>query len=292
MKNICFYYQVWYEDKRSVFEALKRFRKVYPTEELILVIAGLKQEEVNFYHEAFTKNIAKAFNITTTDYITIEEFPEMNGNGKDLRCLENNYRDTWFNFSTLWLDKLIKLPSEKTDILVACSDDWIPLEQIPFDYNTDMCGMITSASEWMNIESLMKYLPYKINQDEFIWWPAAGYYMDFKKFKEGYTEKNKAYIKKIVEEVYPPNLGMYLDFICGIWGLYLFDSFKTQNYIMDYNTADHIIAKHGGKLEGDEQTVDEYPEEIYQKSPFISIHSYKTFRNIPVSDEMKLLEIE
>jgi hypothetical protein len=43
MKNVCFFYQVWYDDKRSTYESLKRLRKFHPDEELIVVIAGLKQ---------------------------------------------------------------------------------------------------------------------------------------------------------------------------------------------------------------------------------------------------------
>jgi hypothetical protein len=40
-----------------------------------------------------------------------------------------------------------------------------------------------------------------------------------------------------------------------------------------------------------EQTVDEYPEEIYERTSCISVHSYKTFRNMPISEEMISLNL-
>ncbi len=102
---------------------------------------------------------------------------------------------------------------------------------------------------------------------------------------------DKKYI--LVVNNYPPNVGMFTDFVCGLWILYLLGTNLTNNsYISQYDAAAHVVAKYGGKLEGDEQYVDEYPEDVYQKMPYISLHSYKTFRNIPISDEMKLLGIK
>jgi hypothetical protein len=291
MKNICFYYQVWYDDKRSIYESLKRLRKVHPNEELVVVIAGLKQNKIEEYHKNYTEKIKKLFSITTIDYITIEEFPEMQGNGKDLRCSSDNYRDTWFNFSTLWIDRMVKLPSENVDILMACSDDWMVLEKVPFNYDVDASGMIMGISEWMNGDAMKKHFAYKLDPSKFIWWPAAGCYMNFRKFKQGYNEVNKEYIKKFVENTYAPTLGMYLDFICGLWVVHLFDSFVSTDYIFNIDAGEHIIKKYGGRLDGEEQTIDEYPEEINKRTSCISVHSYKTFRNMPISEEMINLNI-
>lgn len=290
MKNICFYYQVWYKNKRSTYEAIKRLRKVYPNDELILVIAGLKQDEIEIYHKEYTEKIKNIFNIATIDYITMEESPEMLGN--TLRVDQNQHRDTWYNFSLIWLDKMVKLPSENIDILVACSDDWMIMEKIPFNYGVDVSGMITNTSEWMEEELIRKCFQYNLPRSNFMWWPASGCYMNFKKFKEGYNEKNKEYIKEFITNTYSPTLGMYTDFVCGLWALHLFDSFTNSSYILHYDAANHVVAKYGGRMEGDEQYVDEYPEDIYQKTSFISLHSYKTFRNIPISDEMKSLGIK
>jgi len=291
MKNICFYYQVWHKNKLSTYEALKRFRKVYPDDELILVIAGLSQNEIEIYHEEYTEKLKKIFNITTTDYITIEEFPQMLGNS--LRINEDENRDAWYDFSMLWLDKMVKLPSEKTDILVACSDDWMVMEKIPINYDVDASGMIGIIESWMEEESIKKQFPYLQNLDKFIWWPANGHYMNFKKFKQGYNDENKKLMKDFVVNTYAPNVGMFTDFVCGLWILYLLgDNFTNNPYILHYDAANHVVAKYGGRMEGDEQYVDEYPEDIYQKTPFISLHSYKTFRNIPISDEMKSLGIK
>ena len=296
MKNICFFYQVWYDDKRSIYESLKRLRKFHPDDELIVVIAGLKQDEINEYYKTYAQKIETLFNISCIDYITMEEFPGMAGNGKDLKCLDTNYRDTWFNFSELWLDRMVKLPSENVDILMACSDDWMVLEKIPFNNNVDVNGLISDISVWMNGDAMKSNFSYKLNPSKFIWWPAAGCYMNFKKFKQGYNETNKKYIKNFVETTYAPTLGMYLDFICGLWAVHLFDSFSTSDHILQYNARDHIITKYGGIIDKDIQTVDEYPEEIYErktqeKVSCISIHSYKTFKNMPVSDEMINLNI-
>jgi hypothetical protein len=291
MKNKCFFYQVWYDDKRSIYESLKRLRKVHPNDELIIVIAGLKQNEIEEYHKTYTQKIETLFNISCIDYIPMEEFPEMAGNGKDLRCLNNNYRDTWLNFSELWLDRMVKLPSNNVDILMACSDDWMVLKEIPFDYNTDVNGLITDVSEWMNVDAMKNAFPYKLNSSKFPWWPAAGCYINFKKFKQGYNKTNKEYIRNFIETTYSPTLGMYLDFVCGLWAVYLFDDFSISNHILQYNATNHIIIKYGGKLKGEIQTIDEYPEEIGEKNNCISIHSYKTFRNMPISDEMINLNI-
>jgi hypothetical protein len=291
MKNVCFYYQVWYDDKRSIYESIKRLRKFYPGDELIVVIAGLKQDEVEEYHKNYTEKIEKTFNISCIDYITIEEAPEMVGNGKDLRCVKDNYRDTWYNFSSLWLDRMVKLPSENVDILVACSDDWMVLDKIPFDYNVDANGFITNISKWMNEDAMKKNFKYKLDPSKFMWWPASGCYMNFKKFKQGYNEINKEYIKNFVKNTYDPTLGMYLDFVCGLWAIHLFDSFALTDYIFNYHAGEHIIKKYGGILDGEEQTVDEYPEEIYERTSCISVHSYKTFRNMPISEEMISLNI-
>jgi hypothetical protein len=291
MKNVCFYYQVWYDDKRSIYESLKRLRKVHPNEELVVVIAGLKQNEIEEYHKNYTEKIKKIFNISCIDYITMEEFPEMAGNGKDLKCFNNNYRDTWFNFSELWIDRMVKLPSENVDILMACSDDWMVLEKVPFDYNIDVNGLTDNIAKWMDEDAMKSNFKYKLDPSRFIWWPAAGCYMNFKKFKQGYNEVNKEYIKNFVKDTYAPTLGMYLDFICGLWAIHLFDSFSHSNHILNYNTADHIITKHGGKVNKDIQTIDEYPEEINEKTSCVSVHSYKTFRNMPISDEMINLNI-
>jgi hypothetical protein len=290
MKNICFYYQVWYTNKRSTYEALKRFRKVYPNNELILVIAGLSQNDIDPYHKDYTEKLSEIFNITTTDYITIEEFPQMLGSG--LRVEENEYRDIWYDFSILWLDKMVKLPSESTDILVACSDDWMILEEIPFNFDADASGMIGVIENWMEEESIKKSFPHLQNLDKFIWWPAHGHYMNFKKFKQGYNEENKKYMKEFVLNSYAPNVGMFTDFVCGLWILYLLNEFVGNSYITQYDAADHVVIKYGGKMLGDEQFVDEYPEDIYQKTPFISLHSYKTFRNMPISNEMEVLGIK
>lgn len=290
MKNLCFYYQVWYKNKRSIYEALKRLRKIYPNDELILVIAGIEQSEIETYHNNFTEKLKNIFNITIIDYITIEEFPEMLGN--TLRVEQNQHRDKWLEFSTLWLDKMVKLPSKNIDILIACSDDWMIADKIPFNYDIDASGMISGTGEWMNEKTMREYFQYNLPLLNFIWWPASGCYMNFKKFKQGYNEKNKKYVKEFITNTYSPTLGMYTDFVCGLWILYLFDSFINSSYISHYNTADHVITKYGGKREEDEQTIDEYPEEVYQKTPFISLHSYKTFRNMPISDEMKLLGIK
>ena len=290
MKNICFYYQVWYTNKRSTYEALKRFRKVYPNNELILVIAGLSQNDVDPYHKDYTEKLSEIFNITTTDYITIEEFPQMLGSG--LRVEENEYRDIWYDFSILWLDKMVKLPSESTDILVACSDDWMILEEIPFNFDADASGMIGVIENWMEEESIKKQFPHQQNLDKFIWWPAHGHYMNFKKFKQGYNEENKKYMKEFVLTSYAPNVGMFTDFVCGLWILYLLNEFVGNSYITQYEAANHVVIKYGGKMLGDEQFVDEYPEDIYQKTPFISLHSYKTFRNMPISNEMEVLGIK
>jgi hypothetical protein len=291
MKNICFYYQVWYDDKRSIYESLKRLRKFHPDDELVVVIAGLKQDEINEYHKNYTKKIEKIFNISCIDYITMEEAPEMAGNGKDLKIIKDNYRDTWYNFSSLWLDRMVKLPSENADVLVACSDDWMVLDKIPFDYNIDVNGLTDNIAVWMDGDAMKKSFSYKLNSSRFIWFPAAGCYMNFKKFKQGYNEVNKEYIKNFVKDTYAPTLGMYLDFICGLWAIHLFDSFSHSNHILNYNTADHIIIKHGGKIDKDTQTIDEYPEEINKRTSCVSVHSYKTFRNMPISDEMINLNI-
>ena len=281
---------MWYVNKRSTYEALKRFRKVYPDNELILIIAGLSQNKVETYHDEYTKELKKIFNIAVTDYITIEEFPQMEG--CSLKVNENEYRDVWYDFSILWLDKMMKLPSENTDVLVACSDDWMIMEKIPFNHNVDASGMISGIEKWMDGENIKKYFPHLQDLNKIIWWPAYGHYLNFKKFKQGYNEKNKEYMKSFVVNTYPPNVGMFTDFVCGLWIMYLLDNFIGSNYITHYHTAAHVVAKYGGTLEGDEQYVDEYPEDIYKKTPFISLHSYKTFRNTPISDEMKLLNIK
>lgn len=286
MKKITFYYQVWFKHKRSIFESLIRFRKIYPHEQLILTIAGLSAIDINQYEKDFSNTLQKHFNVKKIGYITKEEYPEMLGSG--LQTISKNCRDTWYDFNEIWLDKMVSLVDESdTDIIFACSDDSIIMEKIPINYEVDMCGRITESSEWMNIEKIYKTFSPKLNFNKFIWWPADNFYMNYKKFRQNYTEKNKKLIRDFVIETYKGDICMFTDFICGLWGLLVFETFENQSYIFQYDAANHIIEKNGGRIKADYQVIDEYPEDIYNKNKFVCIHSYKTFRNTEITDDMK-----
>lgn len=279
-KKITFYFQVWFKNKRSIFESLKRFRKVYPQEELVVLIAGIKSSNIQFYKNEFSNLLQLYFNIKIVEYLPIEEYPDMCGSG--LTANNNNLRDTWYYFSEKWLDYIVSLVEITTDIVVVCTDDCMIFKKIPTNYESDMSGMITGYSEWMYAEKIIKEFNSKLNNNHFIWWPANFLYINYKKFCDGYNQTNKNFIKNFINQNYEPNLPVHIDFVCGLWGLLIFDNFESATYIQHIDTANDSI-----KIINGEEFPEKYPEDIFIENKGVLIHSYKTFRNMAISNEMK-----
>ena len=157
--KLCFYYQVWHTNQLAAFEALKQLRSVYPTDEVILVIAGLKRENFDEYDKNFTQIIKQHFNITKTDYLYIDDHPYMSTTA--LRVPHTAViRDEYMKFAHIWLDQFVSLPSDDVDIIINGSDDWVPLRPIPINFEIDVCGRICEVYDWMNGNELKKYIRY------------------------------------------------------------------------------------------------------------------------------------
>ena len=269
MKNVGFYYQVWHTNKLSIFEAMKRLRSVYPDNEVVLVIAGLSKDSVTEYENDFVNIIKSKFNITTIDYLFIEDSPYM------AKCILNvpeqeSKREEYMKFSHLWFDKFVFLPSEYMDVVVNCSDDWYPITQIPIDYDVDVCGRLTPWSDWMEEEKMKS--KFNFSKNELVTWIQHGHYMNIKKLKQKYTEENKKYIDDVVRDVFPSNLPIFLDYFHSLWNVVAFDTFKS---------ADHIHEVGAFKIN--------YEEDNHG---FPSIHGGKGLHFLPISEEMIQLGIK
>lgn len=250
MHKLCFYYQVWHTNQLSTFEALKQLRLFYPTDEIILVVAGLKKEDVVEYDKNFTQIVKQHFNIAKTDYLYIDDHPYMNK--ASLKIEDTSIiRDEYTKFAHIWLDQFTSLPSDDIDIIFSCSDDWVPFGPIPIDFDVDVCGRITSPSDWMKIDELQKYI--NINE---LCWIQHGHYMNLKKLRKVYNQENKKHIENTIKTLYPPELPMFLDYIYALWNALSFQTMKSADYIAEtgcYGSfeeakSQNCTSAHGSKL--------------------------------------------
>lgn len=265
MPKLCFYYQVWHTNQLSTFEALKQLRLFYPTDEIILVIAGLKRENSDEYDKNFTQIVKQYFNIAKTDYLYIDDHPYMNKSSLRIPDILKT-RDEYTKFAHVWLDQFVSLPSSDVDIIFSCSDDWMMYDKIPIDYDVDVCGRITDSSDWMKIDELKKY----INIDRPCW-IQHGHYMNLKKLRQSYNEENKQYIENIIKTLYSLELPMFLDYIYALWNALSFEKMINANYIIETGCFGLF-------------------EQAKQKN-FISAHGSKLLHNLPISQEMINLNI-
>jgi hypothetical protein len=263
--KLCFYYQVWHTNQLAAFEALKQLRSVYPTDEVILVVAGLKRENSDEYDKNFTQIIKQHFNITKTDYLYIDDHPYMSTTA--LRVPHTAViRDEYMKFAHIWLDQFVSLPSDDVDIIVNGSDDWVPLRPIPINFEIDVCGRICEIYDWMNGNKLKKY----INIDTMCW-IQHGHYMNFQKLKKAYTEENKKYIENAIKNTYPPNIPLFLDYMHSLWNSLVFEKMINAHYITEISPSDHNSS--------------------FDKENHNSLHGSKALRNLPISQEMVDLNI-
>lgn len=265
MHKLCFYYQVWHTNQLSTFRALKQLRLFYPTDEIILVVAGLKRKDFDEYDKNFTQIVKHHFNISKTDYLYIDDHPYMN---KASLSIHNplNIRDEYTKFAHVWLDQFTSLPSDDVDIIFSCSDDWIPFDKVLIDYDVDVCGRITDASDWMKIDKLSKY--FNITKP---CWIQHGHYMNLKKLRQAYNDTNKQHIENIIKILYNPELPMFLDYIYALWNSLAFETMVSADYILE-------VGIYGS------------PEDAKLKN-FISSHGSKLLHNQPISQEMINLNI-
>jgi len=263
--KLCFYYQVWHTNQLSTFEALKQLRLIYPTDELVLVIAGLKRKDFEEYDKNFTQIIKQHFNITTIDYLYIDDYPTMN-RGALYVPPTSIIRDEYIKFAHVWLDQFVSLPSDDVDIIINGSDDWVPLKKIPIDFDADVCGRISSKADWMKMDELEKFL----NIDN-VCWIQHGHYMNLKKLRKVYNEENKQFIENLVKSLYPPEQSLLLDYVHALWNAIAFENMIHANYVAEISSSESV--------------------NDFKDKNWISIHGSKILHNKPISQEMIDLNI-
>jgi hypothetical protein len=267
MNKLCFYYQVWYTNQLSTFEALKQLRLFYPTDEIVLVVAGLKRENSDEYDKNFTQIVKQHFNITKTDYLYVDDHPYMNKSSLRIPDISKT-RDEYTKFAHVWLDQFMSLPSDDVEIIFSCSDDWIPFGVIPINFDIDVCGRIVESHEWMNVEELTKYINIDDNK---VCWIQHGHYMNLKKLRQVYNDTNKQYIENVIKNLYNPELPMFLDYIYALWNSLTFEKMISADYILE-------VGIYGS------------PEDAKSQN-YLSSHGSKLLHNQPISQEMINLNI-
>lgn len=262
MHKLAFYYQVWYTNQRSIFESLKQLRKIYPTQKLFVVVAGLKSTDKNLFLSTFGGKLKEHFNISNLDFLFSDEVQSMPTTEYRFTSRGCSVRDGFNEFNNVWIEKLVEVVDSDIDILVNCSDDWYPIKEFNTTLDHDISCRMTEWSDWMERDKLTNYLNKFYNK---VPWMQHGHYFNYQKFLSNFTDENKEYINNIVKEIYPDSLPIFLDYFHALWNMVIFDTFENSSHIVESK---------------------EDPFEHCKVDSRESFHGYIGFRNKTFSEEM------
>lgn len=230
MHKIGFYYQVWFENQRSIFESLKQLRKIYPKESLFVVVAGVKSSDIELFSNQFGNRLVEHFKIDKLDFIYSDRTPSMPTVAWRFKQLGINPRDGFNEFNNVWIEKLVETVDKDIEILVNCSDDWYPLKEFNISLEHDISCRLQDWPEWANRLALEKYL--KVNNDQ-LPWMQHGHYFNYQKFLSSFTEENKKLINNAIKEVYDQDQLIFLDFFHALWNMVVFETFESSPHICE-----------------------------------------------------------
>lgn len=253
--KIGIFYQMWHENKKAAYDSLQQLRKVYPDNEIVMLITGVNKDNVEQYEKEFIDVIKSEFNISKVDHLLKDDFVGY--------CDHTRNIDDLLHYNDVLLEKTFYMLDESTDFVLFGSEDLYIFKEIPINPECDVCGNPRMWDAWMKEEMKQKF---DYSKNDKILWFQHGHYLNLKKFKQVFTKETREYINNTLKELYPNSQSIFSDYYTSIWCTLACDTFCRADYLLELPS----------------EITDETPLETFNRTQCHARHGYKKLYKQPL----------
>jgi len=249
------FYQMWQGNQKAAYESLKQIRKVYPDNEIAILVVGVKREDLDLYENSYLSIIRRDFNIKKIEHLHKDDNIGYFDQGRTV--------DDLLEYNDILLEKTLYMFEESTEYVINASEDLYIFKEIPINPNFDVCGNPRPWDYWMKEEMKEKFNYDKFS--DFIWF-QHGHYLNLKKLKEVFNQQKRDYVIKTLKDLYPNELSIFSDFFIGVWCALAYDTFSRADYLLELPS----------------EITEETPLETFNRTDCYARHGYKALYNQPL----------